>query len=933
MKIKSLIIYGYGKWIDQSIDFSSDFHVVFGQNEAGKSTIMSFIHSILFGFPTRHSALLRYEPKDSSRYGGKIIIEDERFGVVSIERVQGKSTGDVTVLMEDGATGSEALLHKILYGIDRTLYQSVFSFHLKGIERVEDMTKDQMNRYFLSAGALGTERFLQKADQFKQKANGLYKPTGRVPKINQALKGLEEKQAAMELAKSKNSEYLDLLQKVEELNQEIEEQERTQKDLNRRIQKLKQFEQNFEAVETIKQLEKEIEQLNTSKLNENSLYEMNTLNKQIEDIQKEIRTQQALLKGFEEEYEPSSQLILYQEHEQSIDALAVQIGSIDDLIREQKYVYKELEKAEQEITKKRIQLDLSDDEQIPTALTKAEKETLAEWQRETNLKESGIDLLKEKLTTIGFKISSLEESIDELEQNLWSNEQFRKEEDHFEAKPATRSQAIQLTKEMSILLVSIVLIISTLLLDLPFMLLWILLAVSLIMGSIFSTWEKMHKKDQDSAQISYEDYIRQKEIRRQWRDYLFNSDKLESEKQFLHSEIASLETEIENIQNDWSKFKEDRLAGYRTVLSTVLQFEEMLSELRVSESERNKVRDHLEELKTALFLKTEQFDQVSELFSEEDTPTEKISKFKVFYQQVKEERNQLQQYMIESQEARRSLNRSIESEKTILRKKNQLLQEAGADSEEVFRHLYGILKQKNEKEERLKVLKEQLPENHLEIKADSIEDIRSQEKQLQQDVLNVTSSIKSCTQEKIEIEVHIKRLEEGGEYTTLLQEFENEKSHLQELVNSWVTSKLASNIIEKTLKYARKDRFPQTIMDAENYFSYLTQGKYTKIVIDDETVFILNNEGHYFRADELSRGTAEPLYVALRLAFINNIKDTIRMPLLVDDGFVNLDRTRRTRMYELLKEISQTTQVIYFSFDQQSLESLEDGQKTILTKV
>ncbi|MDN6731077.1 MAG: AAA family ATPase, partial [Atopostipes suicloacalis] len=60
MKIKKLVIYGYGKWIDQTFDLNEDIQIFLGENEAGKSTLMSFIHSIFFGFPTRNSILLRY---------------------------------------------------------------------------------------------------------------------------------------------------------------------------------------------------------------------------------------------------------------------------------------------------------------------------------------------------------------------------------------------------------------------------------------------------------------------------------------------------------------------------------------------------------------------------------------------------------------------------------------------------------------------------------------------------------------------------------------------------------------------------------------------------------------------------------------------------------------------------------------------------------
>ena len=128
MRIKQLEIYGYGKWVDQTFDLSKDVQLFYGVNEAGKTTLMSFIHSVLFGFPTRNSTLLRYEPIESSKYGGKIIATDQRFGHVVIERVHGKVTGNVNVTLEDGTTGSDELLETLLSGMTRESLQDIFSF-------------------------------------------------------------------------------------------------------------------------------------------------------------------------------------------------------------------------------------------------------------------------------------------------------------------------------------------------------------------------------------------------------------------------------------------------------------------------------------------------------------------------------------------------------------------------------------------------------------------------------------------------------------------------------------------------------------------------------------------------------------------------------------------------------------------------------------
>ncbi|MDI3409747.1 AAA family ATPase [Bacillus sonorensis] len=66
MNIHTLHIYGYGKFTNQTFRLSSsNLHLIYGLNESGKTTLMSFIESMLFGFPKTK----RYEPKADGIYG------------------------------------------------------------------------------------------------------------------------------------------------------------------------------------------------------------------------------------------------------------------------------------------------------------------------------------------------------------------------------------------------------------------------------------------------------------------------------------------------------------------------------------------------------------------------------------------------------------------------------------------------------------------------------------------------------------------------------------------------------------------------------------------------------------------------------------------------------------------------------------------------
>src|SRR5690625_5956279 len=70
VKIEQATIYGFGKWVDYTIDFTENqFTCVYGENESGKSTLQNFILFMLFGYPPRKRNY--YRPKTSGKIDRK----------------------------------------------------------------------------------------------------------------------------------------------------------------------------------------------------------------------------------------------------------------------------------------------------------------------------------------------------------------------------------------------------------------------------------------------------------------------------------------------------------------------------------------------------------------------------------------------------------------------------------------------------------------------------------------------------------------------------------------------------------------------------------------------------------------------------------------------------------------------------------------------
>ena len=84
MKILSLHIDGFGKLNDRDLSFKDGLNVVYGRNEAGKSTLHTFIRGMLFGIERQRGRAARtdtyskYEPwENSGTYEGQLRLESE----------------------------------------------------------------------------------------------------------------------------------------------------------------------------------------------------------------------------------------------------------------------------------------------------------------------------------------------------------------------------------------------------------------------------------------------------------------------------------------------------------------------------------------------------------------------------------------------------------------------------------------------------------------------------------------------------------------------------------------------------------------------------------------------------------------------------------------------------------------------------------------
>lgn len=136
MKILSLHIDGFGKLHHQDISFQDGLNIVYGKNEAGKSTLHTFIKGMLFGIDrqrgraARNDTYSRYVPwHNSGTYEGWMRIESNG-QIYRIERKFQKNNKKLTIINETlgkEESPSKALLDQIRCGLSETVYENTIS--------------------------------------------------------------------------------------------------------------------------------------------------------------------------------------------------------------------------------------------------------------------------------------------------------------------------------------------------------------------------------------------------------------------------------------------------------------------------------------------------------------------------------------------------------------------------------------------------------------------------------------------------------------------------------------------------------------------------------------------------------------------------------------------------------------------------------------
>lgn len=198
MRLLELHLKAFGPFTDRRLDLSEPgLHVIFGANEAGKSSALRALKVLLFGFHPRSSDNFLHA-HDQLRVGGRLLLADGS----EISFLRRKGMKSTLLSPEDESPLSDGLLDRCLQGMEEKLFSTLFGIDHEalvagGRELLEQ--HGQVGQALFAAG-LGSRNLRRVLESLEKEADDLFLPRGTKPLINQALS--DYKDVKRELAAS-----------------------------------------------------------------------------------------------------------------------------------------------------------------------------------------------------------------------------------------------------------------------------------------------------------------------------------------------------------------------------------------------------------------------------------------------------------------------------------------------------------------------------------------------------------------------------------------------------------------------------------------------------------------------------------------------------------------------------------------------------------
>jgi uncharacterized protein YhaN len=286
MRFNHLNMKAFGHFSDYELQFDplKNFHLIYGPNEAGKSTTLRSITHFLYGFPT--------QTKDSFLHGHtKLRIEGELQNTKgqTLQFARRKGTKNTVLDRNDQPLNEESVSH-FLNGISEKHFLNMFALNHDSLRQGgESLLQSGGNvGESLFSAASGINLLGKVLEELEKKSGDFYKKSARNPKLNKLL--IKEKELQKEIMELhlKIQTWKDLENKYNEGQKEIEDIIKLVKSLRSEEEKLQRIKLTLPKIARLKDFSSKLAALgDVPPLQENAVHRRNEAEQKLESANKD----------------------------------------------------------------------------------------------------------------------------------------------------------------------------------------------------------------------------------------------------------------------------------------------------------------------------------------------------------------------------------------------------------------------------------------------------------------------------------------------------------------------------------------------------------------------------------------------------------------------------------------------------------------------
>lgn len=879
MLIREIIIDGFGKFANTRITgFSSGVNVIYGPNEYGKTTFLDFIRRILFGFPRSSSSTNPYPPLRGGAYGGKLTCDLDNGETVTISRTEGTHGGKVAI--QKGATElkDQDAVNSLLGHISGTFYENVYAISLDELQAIQSLNTDEVKNRIYGVGlGLGSISLTNIKIELLDQQEKLFKARGSIQKIPILYSEIRDLERGIKEIQNGLSIYDSLVVRSDELIEEIGTLDDVRNKLEANKQLLENQKKLYPTYVNLKNVESELSQLDESAdLPENAIEKIDNLNTDLKYIQKRKNENVEGLRTLEATQENLT-------YNKKLIDLEPDVITLQQSIEIFRSANKDIDKEKS----KRNTLHENNQKEIEK-LGKGWSEEQINQFNLTHEEEDSITSIKERLSKATGKIESARNKL----------------ELHKEHKSAELSKGFSGP-------------------DFYRFVIYVITILGLI-GIVFGLYSSQWSLTGFSSLIFIIGIIVALKIKTSGQ--LDAIDPLELK---YTETLEQEENEYRTIELERSEFLKRVNLKESLTLEVALDIIKLIKNIQTQLSSLNQYDERIGNMHKTIDMVKEIHDRVASVIDKSKIGSDVSANIELFQRQLSDSKGIKNQ-----REVNETLTMELKGKIENLEKEKQMkekeirdhISSLNATNEDDLRNKYHLFMERTKLIGNINEFKRIIQSiiglgEHYDSFIKSL--TTTTPDNIERDLREVESEKKERVKERDEknrtigeLKIQIEELASHQDLLVKQSELELKKQQLKNFSLEWAKFQIAKVMLSKAISEYENTRQPQVIKVAEDIFSSLTNNTYPTITkpIDRDELMICDKSGNRKGVLEMSRGTKEQLYFAMRLGLIKVYESqTESMPIIMDDILVNFDDERGPLAIEALNNFATERQVIVFT--------------------